>query len=85
VEVPPIESELFFVPIKIKKVKIGTIENPKMASIGDYWDEKIVENITKLLHEYNDLFPTMFIEMKGIVGELGEMNIPLRYEAIPIR
>jgi hypothetical protein len=38
-----------------------------------------------LLREYRDLFPTTFIEMKGIAGELGEMNIPLIPEAIPIR
>jgi hypothetical protein len=37
------------------------------------------------LHEYNDLFPKAFTEMKGIVGELGEMKIPLRAEARPIR
>jgi hypothetical protein len=61
----------------VKKVNIGIVENPKMASIGNYWDEKIVESITKLLHEYNDLFPKMFTEMKGIAGDLGEMNLPL--------
>jgi hypothetical protein len=27
----------------------------------------------------------MFTEMKGIIGELGEMTIPLRYEARSIR
>jgi hypothetical protein len=69
----------------VKKVNIGTIENPKMASIGDYWDEKTVESITELLREYNDLFPTTFTEMKGIVGELGEMKIPLKYEARSVR
>jgi hypothetical protein len=37
------------------------------------------------LHEYNDLFPTTFTEMKGISGELGEMKIPLRPEARSIR
>jgi hypothetical protein len=37
------------VPIKMKKMNIGTGENPKIASIGDYWDEKIVESITELL------------------------------------
>jgi hypothetical protein len=42
-----------------------TVENPKMASIGDYWDEKILESIIELLHEYNDLFPTMFIEINA--------------------
>ena len=60
VEVPPLGSELFSTSIKVKKVNIGKVENPKMASIGDYWDEKTVESITKLLREYNDLFPTMF-------------------------
>jgi hypothetical protein len=46
VEVPPLESEVIVVPIKVKKVNIGIVENPKMAIIGDYWDEKTVERIT---------------------------------------
>ena len=62
----------------MKKGNIGIVENQKMASIGDYWDEKIVESIIELLCEYNNLFPKTFTEMKGIVRELGEMNIPLR-------
>ena len=36
VEGPPIESEVIVASIKVKKVNIGTVENPKMASIGDY-------------------------------------------------
>jgi hypothetical protein len=36
VEGPPIETEVITAPIKVKKVNIGTVENPKMASIGDY-------------------------------------------------
>jgi hypothetical protein len=71
--------------LKIKKVNIGTVENPKIASIGDYWDNQTVERITELLHEYNDLFPTTFSEMKGLAGELGEMKIPLKPDARPIR
>jgi hypothetical protein len=39
VEGPPLESEVISVPIKIKKVNIGTVEQPKMVSIGDNWDE----------------------------------------------
>jgi hypothetical protein len=39
VEGPPIESEFISTPIKIKKLNIETIEQPKMAIIGDYWDE----------------------------------------------
>jgi hypothetical protein len=46
VEGPPIESEVISVPIKVKKVNIGTNEQPKIANIGDYWDEKMVESIT---------------------------------------
>jgi hypothetical protein len=70
VEGPPLESKLFFVPIKVKKFNIGTVENPKMAIIGDYLDEQSVESIIELLREYNNLFPKMFTEMKGIAGEL---------------
>jgi hypothetical protein len=69
----------------MKKFNIRTVDNPKMASIGDYWDEKTVESITELLHKHNDLFPTMFTEMKGIAGELGEMKIPLKEKVRPIR
>jgi hypothetical protein len=36
VEVPSLASEVFFMPIKVKKVNIGTNDNPKMASIIDY-------------------------------------------------
>ena len=38
-----------------------------------------------MLHEYEDLFPTNFPEMKGIVGDLGEMKIPLKPDAKPIK
>jgi hypothetical protein len=46
VEGPPLESEVIFAPIKIKKVNIGTAEQPKMVNIGDYWDEQTLESIT---------------------------------------
>jgi hypothetical protein len=85
VEGPPLDSELFVVPIKVKKVNIETTDNPKMASIGDYWDEQTIERITDLLCEYSDMFPTTFTEMKGIAGELGEMNINLKPEARLVR
>jgi hypothetical protein len=32
------DSKYYVAPLNIKKVNIGTAENPKMASIGDYWD-----------------------------------------------
>ena len=58
-------------PLKIRKVNIGTEENPKFASVGDYWDEETMAKITDLLHEFQYLFPTKFSKMKGIVGDLG--------------
>jgi hypothetical protein len=39
VEGPPIESKFISASIKINKVNIGTNEHPKIAIIGDYWDE----------------------------------------------
>ena len=39
-------------PIKIKKVNIGTEQAPKLATVGDYWDDATIDKITKLLHEY---------------------------------
>jgi hypothetical protein len=84
-EGPNLESKVIVAMIKVKKFNIRTIENPKIGSTGDYWDEKTLESIIELLHEYNDMFPTTFTKMKGIVGELGEMKIPLRDEARPIR
>ena len=40
---------------------------------------------TDLLHEFQDLFPTKFYEMKGILGDLGEMKIPLNPDVKPVR
>jgi hypothetical protein len=66
-------------------VNIGTEDKPKFANIGDYWSEETIEKIVDLLCEYQDLFPTTFSEMKGIAGELGEMKIPLKPDAKPMR
>jgi hypothetical protein len=44
-----------------------------------------MERIIELLREYSDLFPSRFSEMEWVVGELGEMKIPLWPDAIPIR
>jgi hypothetical protein len=85
VEGPSLDSEAFVAPIKVKKVNIGMHENPKMESIRDHWDEKTLEIITELLCEYNYMSPKTFTEMKCIVGEIGEMNIPLKPEARLVR
>ena len=38
-----------------------------------------------MLHEFQDLFPTNFSEMKGIVSDLWEMKIPLKLDANPVK
>ena len=46
--------------LKTKKVNIGTEAEPKLTSIGDYWDEETMGCIADLLQQYQDLFPTKF-------------------------
>jgi hypothetical protein len=84
VEVLLLESEVIVVLIKVKKINIGIVDNPKMDNIGEYLDEKRVEIIEKILHEYNNLFPTMITKMKEIEGEIGKMKLLLRYKERPI-
>ena len=66
-------------------MNIGTETEHKLASIGDYWDEETVGHIANLLKQYQDLFPTKFMEMKGILGDMGVMRIPLKEGVNPIR
>ena len=46
--------------------------------LGDHWDDATVEKVTELLHKYQDLFLTKIMDLKGIVGDLGMMNITLK-------
>ena len=71
--------------VKIKKNNIGTEEDPKFASIRDYWDDETIGHIVYLLQEYHDDFPTMFMKMKGILGDLGVMRIPLKADVKPVK
>jgi hypothetical protein len=72
-------------PMKLCKVNIGSTKHPKIASIGDYWDEQTMTEIQALLREYEDLFPTSFSELKGIKGDLGEMRIELKPDVKPVK
>ena len=85
VEGSGISSWQFLNLLKTKKVNIGSEDSPKFANIGDYWDEEIVAKITDLLHEFQDLFPMNFKEMKGIVGYLGKMKMPLKPNARSVK
>jgi hypothetical protein len=71
--------------IKIKKVNIGIEKTPNLANVGDYWDATTIDNITKLLHKYQDLLPTKFTDMKRIKGPMGDMRIPLKPYAKPVK
>jgi len=73
------------VKLKIKKVNIGIEETRKIASIGNYWDDKTIGQIVDLLQEYQDLFPMKFEDMKGILRDLGVMRIPLKEGAKPVK
>jgi len=64
---PKLEMPDVTQPLKTRKINIGSTEEPKFATIGNYWDEEMVSKVTELLHEYQDLFPTKFSEMKGIL------------------
>lgn len=53
-------------------------EHPKFYNVRDYWDDETDSKIIELLHDYQELFPAKFSEMRGIVGYLGVMKIPLK-------
>ena len=85
VQGPTLEIPEIIEKVKLKKINIGTKANPKFDSIGDYWDDETVGHIADLLQEYQDLFHTKFIEMKGILGDLGVMRIPLKVDVKPMK
>lgn len=62
----------------MKQVNIGTKGEPEFAKIGDYRDDAMVDKVTKLLYEYQDLFPTKFTDLKGIIRDLCMMKITLK-------
>lgn len=72
-------------PMKLKEFNIGTKEHPNLAKIGDYCDDDTIGNIVQLLIEYQDLFPTNFSELKGIVWDLGVVNMTLKEDVCPVK
>ena len=82
---PTLECPQITEKLKIKKVNIGTEETPKIASIGNYWDDKTIGQIVDLLQDYQDLFPMKFEDMKCILGDLGVMRISLKEGAKPVK
>ena len=83
-EEPTMEG-IHLLPLRIKKVNIGIEEKPKLATIGDYWDEQTTKEIFSLLKEYEEFFPSSVEDLKGIRGDMGEMRIILKPDARPVK
>ncbi|KAH9322591.1 hypothetical protein KI387_017230, partial [Taxus chinensis] len=66
-----------------KKVNIGMDAEPKEAIIEDYWYESKVAKIIEILHNFQDLFPRSYNELKGVHESLGEMKINLNESTCP--
>jgi len=81
---PEIEDPDITTPLKNRQVNIGTEEDPRYATLGDYQDDTTREKVVELFHEYRNLFPTKMMELKGIVGNLGMMKITLKPDAKPV-
>ena len=82
---PPLQTVDVTKPLKLREFNIGMEEQPKLAKIGDYWDDDTIGRFVELLKEYQDLFPTKFLELKGITGDLGVMRITLKLDARPAK
>lgn len=65
------------VEIKMQEFDISNDDRPKMVRIGDYWTDKKTTDIVNLLKEYQDIFAHDYKDLKGLVEEMGEMNIEL--------
>ena len=48
------------------------------TNVGDYRDVEVVGKIIDLLHEFQGPLPMMFLEIKRIIGDLGEIKILLK-------
>lgn len=77
-EGPPIENPDITMPLKTRQVNIGMEVEPKFPKSGDYRDDATVDEVVELIHEYQDLFPTKFSDLKGIIGDFWVMKITLK-------
>ena len=82
---PQIENPDIIAPLKTKQVNIGTEAEPKFTKIGDYWDDMKVDKVVEFLLEYQELFPTNFTDLKGIIGDLGMMKNTLKTNTKPVK
>ena len=48
--------EWLYAKVKTKEVDISNDDGPKLAIIGDYWNEQQTTEIVNLLREFQDVF-----------------------------
>ena len=66
--------------VKTKEVDISNDDRPKLAKIGDYWNEQQTAEIVNLLREFQDVFAKDYKDLKGLVQEMGEMKIDTKLD-----
>jgi hypothetical protein len=71
--------------IKTKNLTYLMMIDQKWYRIGDYWTDKKTTDIVNLLKEYQDVFAHDYKDLKGLVEEMGEMNIELIPGEKPIK
>ena len=67
--------------VRTKEVDISNDDRPKIAKIGDYWNEQQTAEIVTLLREFQDVFARDYKDLKGLVQEMGEMKIDTKPDA----
>ena len=71
--------------VKIREFDISNDDRPKMAKIGDYWSDEQTTEIVNLLKEFQDVFSWDYIDLKGLVYEMGEMKIDTKPDVRPMK
>ena len=64
---PAAESLEVTQPLKTRTVNIGSEDQPKYVTSGDYWDGDTSSIATQLLHECRALCLRQFLEIRGII------------------
>ena len=70
--------------MNMKKHNISIETNPNMAIERRLLGWGKVSQVVDLLKEYEGIFPSTFLEMKGITWDLWEMKIQLKPNEKPI-
>ena len=71
--------------VRTKEVDISNDDRPKIAKIGDYWNEQQTAEIVTLLREFQDVFARDYKDLKGLVQEMGEMKIDNKPDVRPVK